>query len=276
MCLTPWERKHDGAIYPVNCGRCQQCTVNRISGWSYRLMVEEQNCSSAFFVTLTYSTDTVPITKNGFMNLRKSDLQKFFKRLRKHELNKNNKIKYYAVGEYGGRYLRPHYHIILFNASLDSLFDAWKLKQNEIGHIHIGTVSTASVGYTLKYINKAGKIPLHNRDDRQKEFSLMSKGLGKQYLTNAVIQWHHADMVNRAYIPLSGQSKIALPRYYSTRLYDKNQKQLIANQSDARQKERIQRLLSLPDYDAFHEKLSAALLASTARMDKKAKTDTKF
>ena len=49
----------------------------RTSGWSFRLVKEGERSNSALFVTLTYDTAFVPITKNGYMTLDKKDLQKF-------------------------------------------------------------------------------------------------------------------------------------------------------------------------------------------------------
>ena len=62
-------------------------------------------------------------------------------------------IKYYAVGEYGGQFKRPHYHLIMFNVQIDAILNAWQL-----GTVHIGYVSGSSVGYTLKYIRKRSYI----------------------------------------------------------------------------------------------------------------------
>lgn len=54
---------------------------------------------------------------DGFLNmLSKIDLQLFLKRFRK-QLSKfsNEKIRYYAVGEYGPQTFRPHYHLLFFS-----------------------------------------------------------------------------------------------------------------------------------------------------------------
>lgn len=155
---------------PVPCGKCPPCKARRASGWSFRLMQEEKNASSAHFITLTYDTDFVPITQNGFMSLRKRDIQLFFKRLRKQH-SSDVQIKYYCVGEYGTRTKRPHYHIILFSADIEKIQPSWQL-----GAVHYGAVTGASIGYTLKYMCKPSRIPLHKNDDRIKEFALMSKG----------------------------------------------------------------------------------------------------
>jgi len=172
MCLKPITIKipRTGEQVAVPCGKCPECLARRISGWSFRLMQEDKVSTSSHFVTLTYAPETVPITKNGFMSLSKRHLQLFFKKLRK--VNPD-KLKYYAAGEYGNVGRRPHYHILLFNAIPDTILPSWGN-----GSIDIGTVSAASVGYTLKYMCKPSRIPLHRNDDRLPEFSLMSKNWG--------------------------------------------------------------------------------------------------
>ncbi len=196
----------------------------RTSGWSFRLVKEGMVSNAALFVTLTYDNIHVPITKRGFLTLNKKDLQDYFKRLRKLQ---KVKIKYFVCGEYGERTLRPHYHLIIFNAHTENVFKAWRLKSKDIGSIYIGNVSEASIGYTLKYMQKPGKIPIHKNDDRQKEFQLMSKGLGKAYLTEKMIQWHKEDIENRMYVPMKDGKKIAMPRYYKDKIYNEREKDRI-------------------------------------------------
>lgn len=191
MCYKPISLKHlDGTLVP--CGKCPKCKGRRVSSWSFRLMQHSKDCVSAHFITLTYDTKHVPITKNGFLSVYKKDLQLFFKRLRK--ANKSGKnISYYAAAEYGGKTNRPHYHIILFNADIELIQKAWintkgrneglshnlrpftNSKEEYMGRVHYGTLSYPSVGYTLKYINKDKYRPLHSRDDRLPPFALMSK-----------------------------------------------------------------------------------------------------
>lgn len=173
MCLTPILIKnkstHQGNVVP--CGKCAACVKRRISAWSFRLMQEEKVSTSAHFITLTYDTTHVPITQNGFMSISKRHVQLFLKRLRKaHSGSQASGIKYYCVGEYGGKTKRPHYHVLLFNCDIEHVEPSWKW-----GQVHYGNVCGASVGYTLKYMSKPSKIPLHRNDDRVPEFSLMSK-----------------------------------------------------------------------------------------------------
>lgn len=219
--MTPYVVKHkiSGDSIPVPCGKCPDCLKRRISGWSFRLLQEGKRATSAVFLTLTYDTQFVPITSTGYMTLNKRDLQLFMKRLRKVSVNK---LKYYAVGEYGGKTMRPHYHLILFNADVTQIQPAWQL-----GQIHYGSVTGASIGYTLKYMSKPGKVPLHRNDDRAREFSLMSKGIGSNYLTDNMCAWHKADLDNRMYCNIEGK-KIAMPRYFKDKIYEEHERKRIA------------------------------------------------
>ncbi|QCQ84969.1 replication initiator protein [Blackfly microvirus SF02] len=241
-CQTPLVRREKltNKLQLVPCNKCPKCRGRITSAWSFRLMQEEKHARSAFFITLTYNNDNLPVTRNGFLEIRKSDLQKFFKRLRKaHSSRKKNpvyykqQIKYYAVGEYGGRFKRPHYHVIMFNCNVELIENAWTngnkvFKGKSMGQIHYGYVSGASVGYTMKYISKPSKIPIHKNDDRTPEFALMSKGLGECYLTKAMIAWHHYAMTQRAFVMTQDGKQIAIPRYYRDRIYTKDDKKQIA------------------------------------------------
>lgn len=179
QCTGPISINHnDGnGTIPVPCGKCPNCVARRISAWSHRLMMEDKISNSAWFVTLTYDNEHVPITKKKFMTVKKKHIQDFFKRLRYYS-PKGVKIKYYAASEYGSQTMRPHYHIILFNADPHHVELAWRDKSGTpLGTCYFGTVTAASVGYSLKYISKKGKIPMHANDDRVPEFALMSKDL---------------------------------------------------------------------------------------------------
>lgn len=228
-CLVPYHLK-TGERVP--CGKCIECVKRRVSAWSFRLREEFKRSDSAHFVTLTYNTERVPISQKGYMNLSKRDLQLFFKRLRKqHEKVKGNtnRVKYYACGEYGGKTMRPHYHIILYNSSPNIICEAWKA-----GNIHFGTVNAASIGYCLKYISKVSKVPLHGNDDRQKEFALMSKRLGDNYLRPSMINWHKADLETRMYLNLEDGKRCSMPRYYKDKMYSNDERERVGKASQQR------------------------------------------
>ena len=66
----------------------------------------------------TADTKSKLYKKNDFPFLRvirKSDLQNFFKRLRKITTTQYDaNFKYFAIGEYGSEFFRPHYHVLLY------------------------------------------------------------------------------------------------------------------------------------------------------------------
>lgn len=163
------------------------------------------------------------------MTLRKRDLQLYFKRLRKlHEQrygyyqSRLNPIKYYAVGEYGGETFRPHYHACIFNAHKDDLVKAWEYRSRPIGLVHIGDkVEARTIVYMYKYLQKQSRVPLHKNDDRLKEYSVCSKGLGAQYINPRSIAWHNATD-DRLYVVLPGGAKATLPRYYRAKIFEED------------------------------------------------------
>lgn len=202
-------------------------------------MKEAENSSSAFFVTLTYNDETIPWGEDNMLTLWKHDLQCYFKRLRKlnEKLGNKVKLKYYAAGEYGGQTMRPHYHIILFNALEETIFEAWKLDGKELGFVHVGTVTDKSVGYTIGYLSKSRLIPEFEGDTRQPEFSLMSKGLGVSYVNEKTIFWHHVKK-ERLYLPMKDGVKIAMPRYYRNKIYAPGDLDIVLTYLERMQKER--------------------------------------
>jgi len=188
--------------FRVPCGKCLPCQKKRRSEWSLRLEHEYMFSDSAFFITLTYDDNSLPRTKEGYPTLVKKDVQNYIKRLRndhvryvtkelkiskKEVKNVSKPIRYYAVGEYGSKTRRPHYHILLFNydiANISPLTNQWKNTNTNMphGHVDIGTVTASSINYVTKYMFK----PFARKDKRIRPFSLMSKKpiIGQAYIDN--------------------------------------------------------------------------------------------
>jgi hypothetical protein len=217
-CMKPFQKKVETNIHYLPCGKCPYCLKRRVNSWAFRLMEEEKQSSSSHFLTLTYDDEHLPVTEDGEVTLLKRDLQLYLKRLRKQN---KEKLKYYACGEYGSKTFRPHYHMILFNAQFETIQSAWSRDGRSLGHIYFGDVKDASVVYTLKYMSKIKK---DWNDTRLKEFSLMSKGIGTNYMTNQMKNWHYQDLENRMYCNLKDGKKIAMPRYYKDKIYNAEQR----------------------------------------------------
>lgn len=105
------------------CGQCIGCRLEHSRQWAIRCLHEaslhEHNC----FLTLTFDDEHLP--KSESLDVR--DLQLFMKRLRK-EYGKG--IRFYACGEYGEKYYRPHYHLCLFNHDFHDKY-LWKMSNDK-------------------------------------------------------------------------------------------------------------------------------------------------
>lgn len=201
----------------VPCGKCYPCLQRNAAGWAVRLMAEHREAKSSHFITLTYDTENLPFDlESGTPCLQKSDLQKFFKRLRKrHKFPES--ILYYAVGEYGDQYSRPHYHAIVFNSCIPDIERSWGL-----GAVYYGSVTMNSVMYTLSYMLKYS-----NKKDC---FRVSSKFLGLAYLTPEAVRWHTDDLLLRYFAPQKGGKKLSLPRYLKQLIYSPQERELIAKE----------------------------------------------
>lgn len=200
-------------------------------------MQENKVSISGKFITLTYDTEHIPITKNGFMTLDKKDVQDFIKRLRYYEETatlcsrqqyesvkrggkiEDRKIRYYAAGEYGSKRKRPHYHLIVFNIKDEqSVYKAWQK-----GSIHIDDVNNNTIDYTLKYIMKPSNRHKFKAFDGQIEFSLMSKGLGDNF-RNREIDKFYQDNLDINYLVTDKGFKIPMIRTFRDKILSKEQK----------------------------------------------------
>lgn len=235
-------KRWEDAAQTVPCGKCILCLKRRQNNWSFRLMQEMKISSSAFFVTLTY--EQVPTSFNGNPTLNKRDFQLFMKRLRKN--SGYGKLKYYACGEYGDHSGRPHYHAIIYNATASTfpqdLQNAWGL-----GHTHIGECDLPTVRYTCKYIMKGKWQPIGELDDREPQFSLQSKGLGKSYLTPQMIKFHKQNLIP-CITGKNGQLQ-SLPRYYKDKIFTTEEKKILAEQGKELAEYKFEKLFD----DAYHE-----------------------
>lgn len=167
-CLEPVRVRHGDDYVYVPCGHCKACCYNKQSDWSTRLSFESKSYpkGSVLFVGLSYNQDHLP----EYTSLCKRDLQLFMKRLRK--FISPRKCRFFACGEYGEEFGRPHYHIILFGVTrldlkLYSDFYSRKLrgtvafsklwsdqKGNPIGRVTIQDIHPIHFSYVAKYAGK--------------------------------------------------------------------------------------------------------------------------
>lgn len=220
---------NDGTLR-VPCGRCVMCKVARSREWATRILHEASTWPANIFVTLTFDDAWLPPDKS----LHKQDVVLFFKRLR--QRLSPRRIKYYACGEYGGRFGRPHYHAIIFGLSISDkplLVKAWPY-----GFVDVGLVTYESARYCAEYMqtqySKEKALTIYGT--RQQPFNLLSKGLGKQFLLLNAPQLRRDLQFTVRGIPTG------LPRYYKTLLeLTEEEKKRIAAESSLTIRERMEK-----------------------------------
>jgi hypothetical protein len=136
------------------------------------------------------STSDLEMLKTKVSNDRlpylcKKDLQLFIKRLRKH-LSKytNERIRYYACGEYGPQHFRPHFHLLVwfdrtetFKAFNRCLYSAWRF-----GRISSEVSRGSCSKYVAQYLNSNSCLPKVFSSDKSKPFCCHSSRLGEESL----------------------------------------------------------------------------------------------
>jgi hypothetical protein len=226
-CLMPLYLPGIGVL---PCGRCRYCRIMRSNQWAMRMMHEWDYWEKAVFITLTYNNENLP--EGGI--LVKDDLQRFFKRIRKAIMP--GKIRYFACGEYGDTYDRPHYHAIIFGIGIgdgDMIREKWGK-----GFIKVGRVDMKSCKYVSKYIIKA---PL---GVRKREWYEMGKTPAFQACSHYIgMRWieANAETVGRVGMSYHGR-KIGMPRYYVDKIRRAGLPNLVIEESKA------DAMLSLREY----------------------------
>ncbi len=141
LCKKPY--MYAGTI-PLSCGGCLPCRIKQTSLWKSRQILESYTHDDNSFVTLTYSDENLP--EGG--NLEPDHLKNFIKRLRK--ALEPSKIRFYAVGEYGEKSVRPHFHLSIFGMSQ---FDAGIVEKKwGLGHTLTAEFTPATAAYVCGYI----------------------------------------------------------------------------------------------------------------------------
>lgn len=266
-CSYPITLKRGNPILPtvelVPCGKCINCIQRKRAEWTFRLKQETKQHLFTSFLTLTYNDSNLP--KNG--KLQKKELQNYFKRVRTTEKN----LKYYAIGEYGTKNKRPHYHAIVFSADNNILVDKWT-KSNRgdsepIGFVTTDKVTEASIHYVTGYLTdkygemdrKTGKQTNWSHSDLI-PFSLMSKGLGKIYLKHAT-KFHKENFTTETIT--EGGKRTNLPRYYKDKIFDDKERKLLAYNNQQKYSQ------SSEDYEAEMSKRQYNKIIIQKQMQKK-------
>lgn len=178
-CFHPYFKilsPHHDKPSALPCGKCAYCRSINQKTWSLRLFLEAKRYENICFTTLTYNQEHCP----SDYSLKPSHLQSFIKRLR-YYLPKGLKIRYFAVGEYGTRKGRPHYHILFFG--LPRVYYHYVKYAWDYGMIDIDTPrnNQATIKYVTNYVmKKIGSLKEVSNYyfGRTPPFLRVSKGMG--------------------------------------------------------------------------------------------------
>lgn len=239
-CLSPIHlnatKSHPAMDVP--CGKCVACLTNRRNEWQIRMIYQTRQFPCCYFVTLTYSDDTLPVfssdhykiwydhigysvdpeisdvikSKIGKPCFSIPDVQKFIKRLRK-SLAKVS-LSYFCTAEYGENLHRPHYHLIVW---LDSPLD-WSSFKDFVGRSWfsggepLGRVSveaprslSAVASYCCKYLLSLAADDYTHYPKQLRPFNLCSRrpAIGFGALTSDLYEYYEASKDNESYPALS-------------------------------------------------------------------------
>lgn len=235
----------------IPCGKCIACRLNYSKNWANRLSLELKNIpeNQKWFLTLTYNEENLHTTQGvdpetgeiyTSNRLDERDMQLFLKRLRKNRAEKcgHENIRYFYCGEYGSTTERAHYHIIVWNMTLDETKlkkfkvneahqQLWKCPEIEEiwkkGHVVAGKVSWESIAYVARYMLKKqkgqGAEEYYKLKGQTPEFCRMSThpGIAKNYYLEHKDEIYKLDEITLA--KNKGAFKIKPPRYFD-KLYD--------------------------------------------------------
>lgn len=227
------------------CGRCIGCRLDRARTWGIRMMHEAQLQDEIgplrnHFWTLTFADEHLPRDRS----IRKRDVQLVMSRLMKRV---GHPIRYFACGEYGEKFGRPHYHLALFGLPLHdrepwgrssngsilyrspTLEAAWPYGKCEVSELTLKSAEYVA-RYTLKKVSDDLAEERYRREDPltgrswmvEREFALMSRrpGIGAGW-----IERFKDDVRTSGFIVINGE-KLPAPRYYRLKLDEADNRKL--------------------------------------------------
>ena len=200
----------DYSVIVCGCGKCVWCRRKRINSWFIRSLCEMECFNKnqfLYFITLTFSDQYLDV--DGYNQLQLSHIQKYIKRVR---AKFGWKFKYIAVGEYGSKSGRRHYHLLLYGIPFIDKYTKIKLSECwKYGFSYIKLSDPNSVYYVLKYSFK-NVMGLDNSYYSQLGFNIpfftCSKGFGLNYYEK-----NKFDILKKGYIKYKNR-KYCIPRYF--------------------------------------------------------------
>lgn len=234
------------------CGKCKSCQLAHARRWALRMMLElkSHDEKQSWFITLTYDNEHIEECcqgEAGVYSLNMKHVQDFMKRLRK---DFDNKLVFFACGEYGPASLRPHYHMVIYDLPLNDLLFRSKSKTGSPileshylarkwgkGFVTVQPICIEACAYVARYVTKK-----YGKTQQQKykmiydyglepEFQTMSRrpGLSSDYFDSRAPDIYRTDTIY-----LNGE-KFKPPRYFDSKyevLYPEEMEKIRENRKE--------------------------------------------
>lgn len=162
LVFSPSKGAADLEPLKIPCGGCLSCRLSKSQQWAIRCTHEAKMFDHNVFATFTFNDEHLP----DDYSVRVRDLQLLHKLMRQ----KYGPFRFFACGENGDQYGRPHYHAIYFGLELPDLRAVDRSSSGELlyesasltklwgkGRVILGTVTYQSAGYVARYSLKKQK-----------------------------------------------------------------------------------------------------------------------
>jgi len=252
-------------IVELPCGKCTHCRLTYSKEWMQRCMLEEKAWQYNEMLTLTYDDEHVPKTygidsetgevlTDKVNTLCKKDVQEFLKRLRRqweYKYGEDN-IRFFMCGEYGEKFGRPHYHLLMFNFNVrDKKFykksqKGFDMYHSQIiediwgkGHIELNDITPETCAYVARYVLKKqkgkGSKDYYLSQGKVPEFTNCSRkpGIGYYYYEDNKEKMYEFDKVHL--VNSKGIQTLKPAKYYD-RLFDAEYTERMQSIKEARKR----------------------------------------
>ena len=207
----------------IGCGNCIECRQQKSREWQTRLHEELKINKFAYFVTLTFSNESLQKLMKKY-NVGETNavatvaVRLFLERYRKKH---GKSVRHWLITELGHENTkRIHLHGILFpNKELtnEELTKLWQYGRTDTGKY----CNAQSINYIVKYVTK-----IDNDHKNYKPIIICSAGIGKSYVENKFNRKKHEfkDKDTNEKYTLNNGKEIALPIYYRNKLWSEKER----------------------------------------------------
>ena len=252
----------------VPCGKCLGCRLDKSKDWAARIMLESlyHKPDRCHFITFTFDPQHLPKIGGIPVIWTKAQFAEFNKRLRDSYKNaylkrhpecsnkEDYQYRFFANGEYGEEYHRPHHHFIVFNMELDDLY-FWKLsKKGEkmyrspwleqqwheafdsepLGYVTVQELTYKDAAYVARYTLKKQSKDFYKSYGIVEEWINMSRkpGIGRKYFE----QYYKKILANGGVVMPGDHAFVQKPPRYFDRVLDQIDPYTLDKVKEIRQK----------------------------------------